>query len=163
MFQPINICSRCSQDMVHLVNFDIYLCYTCAINAEKEMFDEQFFEINSKPIELSRRIYINPSETEEKYNDEELIIPTIKRSTAIDSCKDDPLILKRNDDLYVWHGLNSIEVKSSITFEIVPNYRYNETTQQIEQIDPMIEEEDRRLIVLQRNPNAILEENYERK
>lgn len=159
MSQPINICSGCSQTMVHLVNFDIYLCYTCAANAEKEMFDEQFFEINSQPIELSRCVCINPPQPDE---DDELIIPKIKRNTAIDNCRDDPVILKRNNDLYVSHGLNSLEVKSSITFNTVPNYRYNDLTQRIEKIDPTIEEEDRRLIVLQRNPNAILEEDYKK-
>jgi hypothetical protein len=161
MSQLNNICSICSHPMVHLVTFDIYLCYTCAANAEKEMFDDQFFEMNSQPINLSRSICIYPSETEEE-DVSELIIPKIKRSTAIDSCIDDPLILRRNDDLYVSHGLNSTQVKSSITFEIVPNYRYNETIGLIEKIDPTIEEDDRRLIILQRNPNAILEENYER-
>jgi hypothetical protein len=161
MSQLINICSICSHPMVHLVNFDIYICYTCAANAEKVMFDDQFFEINSQPINLSRSICIYPSEIgEEDVN--ELIIPKMKRSTAIECCRDNPLILRRNDDLYVSHSLNSIEIKSSITFEIVPNYRYNETTNRIEKIDPTIEEEDRRLIILQRNPNAILEENYER-
>lgn len=161
MSQPIHICSGCSLPMVHLVNFDIYLCYTCAANAEKEMFDEQFFELNSQPIELSRCVCINPPEPD-KDEDEELIIPKIKRSTAIDNCRDDPLILKRNNDLYVSHGLNSLEIKSSITFNTVPNYRYNNITQRIEKIDPTIEEEDRRLIVLQRNPNAILEEDYKK-
>jgi hypothetical protein len=39
---------------------------------------------------------------------------------------------------------------------VVPNYRFNEITQQIEKNDPTIEEEDRRLIVLQKNPYAIL-------
>jgi len=144
--------------MVHLVNFDIYLCYTCAANAEKEMFDEQFFEINSQPIKLSRCVCICPPEPDE---DEELIIPTIQRCTAIDNCKDDPIILKKNDDLYVLNGLTK-EIWSSITFEMVPNYRYNEITNRIEKIDPTIEEEDRRLIVLQKNPNAILEEDYEK-
>ena len=161
MSQPIHICSGCSLPMVHLVNFDIYLCYTCAANAEKEMVDEQFFELNSQPVELSRCVCINPSEPDED-EDEELIIPKIKRSTAIDNCKNDPLILKRNNDLYVSHGLNSLEIKSSITFNTVPNYRYNDLTQRIETIDPTIEEEDRRLIVLQRNPNAILEEDYKK-
>ena len=161
MSQPIHICSGCSLPMVHLVNFDIYLCYTCAANAEKEMVDEQFFELNSQPVELSRCVCINPSEPDED-EDEELIIPKIKRSTAIDNCKNDPLILKRNNDLYVSHGLNSLEIKSSITFNTVPNYRYNDLTQRIETIDQTIEEEDRRLIVLQRNPNAILEEDYKK-
>jgi hypothetical protein len=156
----INICPGCSHQMVHLVNFDIYVCYICAANAEKDMFDEQFFELNSQPIEPSRTVCVYPSEIEEEYDVSELRIPTIKRSTAIDNCEDEPLVLKRNDDLYVWHGLTK-EIKSSITFEIVPNYRYNEITQQIEKIDPTIEEEDRRLIILQRNPNAILEENYQ--
>jgi hypothetical protein len=45
---------------------------------------------------------------------------------------------------------------------MVPNYRYNKITKRIEKIDPTIEEEDRRLIVLQRNPKAILFEDYER-
>ena len=157
---PINICSICLHKMVHLVNVDIYLCYVCAANTEKDMFDEQFFELNSQPTELSRTVCVYPSE-EEEYTVSELRIPIIKRGTAIDNCQDDPLILKRNDDLYVWHGLTK-EIKSSITFKIVPNYRYNETTQQIEKIDPSIEEEDRRLIILQRNPNAILEEDYKK-
>jgi hypothetical protein len=158
MSQLLNICPKCSVPMVHLVNFDIYLCYTCAANAEKEMFDEQFFEINSQPIKLSRCVCICPPEPDE---DEELIIPTIQRCTAIDNCKDDPIILKKNDDLYVLNGLTK-EIWSSITFEMVPNYRYNEITNRIEKIDPTIEEEDRRLIVLQKNPNAILEEDYEK-
>jgi len=159
MSQPINICPGCAQPMVHLVNFDIYLCYICAANAEKEMFDEQFFEINSQPIKLSRSICIYPSEDEDT---DELIIPSIKRSTAIDNCKDDPLILKKNDDLYVLCGLTK-EIRSSITFEMVPNYQYNEITDRIEKIDPTIEEEDRRLIVLQKNPNVIFKEDYEKK
>lgn len=164
MSQPINICQRCTHHMVHLVNFDIYLCYICAAYAEKEMFDEQFFEINSQPIELSRCVCVYSSETEEDDDDEEcdkLIIPPIKRSTAIDTCENDPVILKKNDDLYVLNGITK-EIRSSITFEMVPNYQYNEITNCIEKIDPTIEEEDRRLIVLQRNPNAILEEDYKK-
>ena len=162
MSQPINICPKCAQPMFHLVNFDAYLCYICSANAEKEMFDEQFFEINSQPIKLSRSICIYHSEDEDTDEVcEELIIPPIKRSTAIDNCKDDPIILKKNDDLYVSNGITK-EIKSSITFEIVPNYQYNEITDRIEKIDPTIEEEDRRLIVLQRNPNAVLEEDYEK-
>ena len=160
MSQPINICEKCLQPMVHLVNFDIYLCYACAVNAEKEMFDEQFFEINSQTIKLSRCVCIYPPEPDED-EDEELIIPTIKRCTAIDNCKDDPVILKKNDDLYVLNGLTK-EIWSSITFNPVPNYQYNEITKHIEKIDPTIEEEDRRLIVLQRNPNAVLEEDYKK-
>ena len=159
MSHPINICAKCLQPMVHLVNFDIYLCYTCAASAEKEMFDEQFFELNSQPLKLSRCCCINPPEPDE---DEELIIPIIKRCTAIDNCRDDPVILKKNDDLYVSCSLNSLEIKSSITFDVVPNYRFNEITQQIEKNDPTIEEEDRRLIVLQKNPKAMLEEDYEK-
>ena len=89
----------------------------------------------------------------------ELRIPELKRSRAIDNCDNDPLILKKNNDLYVSHTLNSYEIKSSITFAMVPNYRYNEKTRCIEKIDPTIEEEDRRLIVLQKNPNAILKED----
>ena len=160
MSQPLNICPKCSHPMVHLVHFDTYLCYTCAANSEKEMFDEQFFELNSQPMELSRCVCLYTSETEE---DEvcELIIPPIKRSTAIDTCENDPVILKKNDDLYVLNGLTK-EIRSSITFEMVPNYQYNEITKCIEKIDPTIEEEDRRLIVLQRNPNAILEEDYKK-
>ena len=163
MSHPINICPRCAHTMVHLVNFDIYLCYICTANAEKEMFDEQFFEINSQPIELSRCVCVYSSETEEHDDEvcEELIIPPIKRSTAIDNCKDDPLILKKDSDLYVLNGITK-EIRSSITFEMVPNYQYNEITNYIEKIDPTIEEEDRRLIVLQRNPNAILEEDYKK-
>lgn len=162
MSKPLNICAKCSQPTVHLVNFDIYLCYTCAANAEKEMFDEQFFEINSHPIKLSRCCCINPPEPDEDEDeDEELIIPIIKRSTAIDNCRDDPVILKKNDDLYVLNGLTK-EIWSSITFNPVSNYQYNEITKLIEKIDPTIEEEDRRLIVLLRNPNAILEEDYEK-
>ncbi len=94
MSQPINICSKCSQPMVHLVKFDIYLCYTCSAKAEKEMFDEQFFKINSQPIKLSRSVCIYTSETDQD-EDEELIMPTLKRGTAIDNCKDDPVILKK--------------------------------------------------------------------
>jgi len=162
MSQPINICSKCSQPMVHLVKFDIYLCYTCSAKAEKEMFDEQFFKINSQPIKLSRSICIYPSE-DEATNEvcDKLSIPELKRSIAIDNCKDDPVILKKNDDLYVLDGLTK-EIRSSITFKPVPNYRYNEITNRIEKIDPTIEEEDRRLIVLQRNPNAVLEEDYKK-
>jgi|LakMenE18May11ns_1017448.scaffolds.fasta_scaffold9587356_1 hypothetical protein len=162
MSQPINICSKCSQPMVHLVKFDIYLCYTCSAKAEKEMFDEQFFKINSQPIKLSRSVCIYTSETDQDEDEaEELIMPTLKRCTAIDNCKDDPVILKKNDDLYVLDGLTK-EIRSSITFKPVPNYRYNEITNRIEKIDPTIEEEDRRLIVLQRNPNAVLEEDYKK-
>jgi hypothetical protein len=123
------------------------------------MFDEQFYEINSQPIKLSRCTCIYSPETDE--DDEELIIPTMKRCTAIDNCKDDPVILKKNDDLYVLNGPTK-EIWSSITFNPVPNYRYNEITKLIEKIDPAIEEEDRRLIVLQRNSNAILEEDYKK-
>jgi hypothetical protein len=159
MSQPFINCSVCSNPMTHLVNFDINLCYICAANAEKEMFDEQFFEINSQPIKLSRSICIYPSvdgATDEVCD--ELSIPELKRSNAIDNCKDDPVVLKKNDDLYVSCSLTK-EIKSSITFEVVLNYRYNEITQLIEKIDPTIEEDDRRLIVLQRNPNVILAEN----
>jgi hypothetical protein len=123
------------------------------------MSDEEFFNLHPQPKELCRTICINPSEIDHQNNLDELNIPEIKRSSAIDNCKDDPLILKKNDDLYVSCGLNSLEIKSSITFDVVPNYRFNEITQQIEKIDSTIEEEDRRLIVLQRNPHAILKED----
>jgi hypothetical protein len=156
--QPINICLGCSNPMVHLEKFDIYLCYTCSANAEKEMHDAQFKEINSQPIKQSRCICISEDEDEASA----LTFPKIKRSTAIDNCKDDPVILKKNEDLYVSYDIDSHEIRSSITFEVVPNYRYNEITKSIEKIDPTIEEEDRRLIVLQRNPKAILFEDYER-
>jgi len=156
--QPINICLGCSNPMVHLEKFDIYLCYTCSANAEKEMHDAQFKEINSQPIKQSRCICICEDEDEASA----LTFPKIKRSTAIDNCKDDPVILKKNEDLYVSYDIDSHEIRSSITFEVVPNYRYNEITKSIEKIDPTIEEEDRRLIVLQRNPKAILLEDYER-
>jgi hypothetical protein len=112
-------------------------------------------EINSQPIKMSGSY---PSETEKDIN--ELIIPTIKRCTATDFCKNDPVILKKDDDLYVSNNGLIKEIRSSITFEMVPNYRYNETTKLIEKIDPTIEEEDRRLIVLQRNSNAILKEEF---
>jgi len=155
MSQPFINCSVCSHPMTHILNFDINLCYTCQVNSKKQMSDEEFFNLHPQPKELCRTIYINPSETvEEDLCD--LNIPEIKRGTAIDNCKDDPLILKKNDDLYVSCGLNSLEIKSSITFDVVPNYRFNEITQQIEKNDPTIEEEDRRLIVLQKNPYAIL-------
>ena len=136
MSQPINIniCSRCSHPIFHLVNFDIYLCDTCVANAEEEIVDD-----------------IN-----------ELIIPILKKSTAIDYCENDAIILKKNDDLYVSNNGLIKEIRSSITFEMVPNYIYNETTKLIEKIDATIEEEDRRLIVLQRNPNAILEEDFKK-
>jgi hypothetical protein len=144
--------------MVYLVNFDMYICYTCDSNTKKEIPDDEFFDKYPQPNQLVRSICIHASEKEN--NDQllqELIIPKIKRCTAIDNCKDDPLILKKNDDLYVSNNaLNSYDIKSSITFEIVPNYRYNESTQLIEKIDPTIEEEDRRLIILQKNPNATL-------
>ena len=156
--QPINICLGCSNPMVHLEKFDIYLCYTCSANAEKEMHDAQFKEINSQPIKQSRCVCIYEDEDEASA----LTFPKIKRSTAIDNCKDDPVILKKNEDLYVSYDIDSHEIRSSITFEVVPNYRYNEITKSIEKIDPTIEEEDRRLIVLQRNPKAILLEDYER-
>ena len=152
MSQPLNICSICSQHMVHFVNFDIKLCYTCAVNTKKQMSDD---EINSQLIKMSGSY---PSETEKDIN--ELIIPIIKRCTAIDFCKNDPVILKKDDDLYVSNNGLIKEIRSSITFEMVPNYRYNETTKLIEKIDPTIEEEDRRLIVLQRNSNAILKEEF---
>jgi hypothetical protein len=160
MSQPFINCSLCSIHMSHLVNFDINLCYTCDIKSKKQMSDEEFFNLHPQPKELSRIICINTSETVEEYLCD-LNMPEIKRGTAIDNCKDDPLILKKNDDLYVSCGLIK-EIKSSITFDVVPNCRYNETTERIEKIDPTIEEEDRRLIVLQRNPNAILEEEFER-
>jgi hypothetical protein len=161
--QPINICLGCSNPMVHLEKFDIYLCYTCSANAEKEMHDAQFKEINSQPIKQSRCVCIYEDEDQNEDEASALTFPKMKRSTAIDNCKDDPVILKKNEDLYVSHiGLNSYEIKSSITFDMVPNYRYNKITKRIEKIDPTIEEEDRRLIVLQRNPKAILFEDYER-
>ena len=166
--QSVKICSVCSQPMEHLVKFDIYLCYTCAANAEKEMFHAQFIEINSQPMVRSRRSgYIYHSETEDDDDDEvededKFIIPAMKRSTAIDNCKDDYVVLKKDDDLYVSNNADSREIRSSITFEPVPNYRYNETTSRIEKIDPSMEEEDRRRIVLQKNPNAILEEDFKK-
>jgi hypothetical protein len=159
MSQPFINCSVCSHPMTHILNFDINLCYTCHINSKKQMSDEEFFNLHPQPKELCRTICINPSEIDHQNNLDELNIPEIKRSSAIDNCKDDPLILKKNDDLYVSCGLNSLEIKSSITFDVVPNYRFNEITQQIEKIDSTIEEEDRRLIVLQRNPHAILKED----
>ena len=163
MFQSINICSSCSQAMIFIVSFDIKLCYTCFIKSKKQMSDNDFFDKYPQPTELVRSICIHPSERE---NDDqflqELNIPEIKRCTAIDNCKNDPVILKKNEDLYVSYELGSYEIRSSITFEMVPNYRYNEITKRIEKIDPTIEEEDRRLIVLQRNSNAILKEDSER-
>jgi hypothetical protein len=157
MSQPFINCSICSIPMSHLVNFDINLCYTCDIKSKKQMSDEEFFNLHPQPKELSRSICVYPlQKVEEDLGD--LSIPEIKRSTAIEYCKDDPVVLKKNDDLYVSCGLTK-EIKSSITFEVVLNYRYNEITQLIEKIDTTIEEEDRRLIVLQRNPNVILAEN----
>jgi hypothetical protein len=133
------------------------MCYTCAINSKKEMSDEDFFNLHPQPKELCRTVYINPLQrVEECLGD--LTPSKIERGTAIEICKDDPLILKKNEDLYVSCGLTT-EIKSSITFKTVPNYRHNEITQKIEKIDLTIEEEDRRLIILQKNPNAILSEN----
>ena len=83
--QPINICSGCSNPMVHLEKFDIYLCYTCAANAEKEMHDKQFKEINSQPIKLSRCVCISEDDDGDAQQ---------KESTAIDNYKNDPVILK---------------------------------------------------------------------
>ncbi len=152
--QPINICSLCSVPM-SLVNFDIYICYTCAAKSEKEMTDEEFFDKHPQPKEIQRIIY-----SENRFD--LLNSPEMIRCTAIDNCRDDYIVLKKNDDLYVYKNLDSHEIRSSITFEVVPNYRYNETTGWIEKIDPSIEEEDRRLIVLQKNPKAILFEEYEK-
>lgn len=157
MSQPFINCSICSIPMSHLINFDINLCYTCDIKSKKQMSDEEFFNLHPQPKELSRSICVYPLQKVEEDLDD-LSIPEIKRSTAIEYCKDDPVVLKKNDDLYVSCGLTK-EIKSSITFEVVLNYRYNEITQLIEKIDTTIEEEDRRLIVLQRNPNVILAEN----
>ena len=158
MSQSFINCSVCSIPMSHLVNFHINLCYTCDIKSKKQMSDEEFFNLHPQPKELVRSICVYPLKTEELLD--ELNTPQLKRSNAIDNCKDDPLILKKNEDLYVSCG-STKEIKSSITFDVVPNYRYNETTQLIEKIDPTIEEEDRRLILLQKNPNAILEEEEE--
>ena len=79
---PINICSGCSNPMVHLEKFDIYLCYTCAANAEKEMHDKQFKELNSQPIKLSRCLCISEEDDHEGEAQQ-------KRSTATDNCKND--------------------------------------------------------------------------
>jgi hypothetical protein len=79
---PINICSGCSNPMVHLEKFDIYLCYTCAANAEKEMHDKQFKELNSQPIKLSRCLCISEEDDDESAAQQ-------KRSTATDNCKND--------------------------------------------------------------------------
>lgn len=156
MSQPFIKCSICLHHMTYLVKNDIKMCYSCAAKSEKQMSDEEFFNLHPQPKELVRTICIIPSETEEVLD--KLNIPQLKRSTAIDNCKDDPLILKKNDDLYISSGINSLEIKSSITFDVVSNYHFNEITQQIEKIDSTIEEEDRRLIVLQKNPNVILKE-----
>jgi len=78
---PINICSGCSNPMVHLKKFDIYLCYTCSTNAEKEMHDKQFKELNSQPIKLSRCLCISEDDDEGEAQQ--------KRSTSVDNCKND--------------------------------------------------------------------------
>ena len=81
---PVNICIGCSNPMVHLEKFDIYLCYTCSANAEKEMHDKQFKELNSKPIKLSRCCVCISEDKDEGEGEAQQ-----KKSTSVDNCKND--------------------------------------------------------------------------
>jgi hypothetical protein len=155
--QSLNICPVCCELTKPLVNFDIRLCYACAAKTEKQMSDDEFFDKHPQPKILERSICIN------HYTQCDLKPSVMQRCTAIDNCKDDSIILKKNDDLYIYQNVDSHEIRSSITFKPVSNYRYNEPMRRIEKIDPTIEEEDRRLIILRKNPKAILFEDYEKK
>jgi hypothetical protein len=72
-----------------------------------------------------------------------------------------PRILSIDYDVYtMWIDKDNCIIKSCITDKPVPNRRYNKKTGYVEKIDPTLEEEDRRLIVLAADPTAILEEDY---
>ena len=72
-----------------------------------------------------------------------------------------PRILTKDSDIYVLQcGKNNYVIKSWITNKPVANRRYNKETGYAEKIDPTLEEEDRRLLILAVDPTAILAEDY---
>jgi hypothetical protein len=74
-----------------------------------------------------------------------------------------PRILSKDSDLYISLcpiDKQTIIIKSKITEQIIPNRRYNKKSGYIEKIDLTIEEEDRRLIIIARDPKAVLMEDY---
>jgi hypothetical protein len=74
-----------------------------------------------------------------------------------------PRILSKDSDLYISLcpiDKKTIIIKSNITEQIIPNRRYNKKSGYIEKIDLTIEEEDRRLIIIARDPKAVLMEDY---
>ena len=138
-------------------------------NNNNNMTAEEFFAQNPQPpLEhaIGLPLIINPDVEVEfvQYDCEDefqSFIPhsSLQRERTING----PSILRRDADLYIlWSGGIPL-IKSFVTFEIVPNRRYNKILDRIEKIDPTIEEEDRRLIVIARDPSAMLEEDYNRK
>jgi len=91
--------------------------------------------------------------------EEDLIeIPQMKRENSI---QDGPRILMRDYDLYVLkYDKDNYVIYSCITDKPIANRRYNEATGYIEKIDPTLEEEDRRLLIMAIDPRAVLVENY---
>ncbi len=88
---------------------------------------------------------------------EELLEPIYPRQTTIEG----PRILTRDFDIYVTqYDKDNFIIKSCITDKPVLNRRYNKITGYVEKIDPTLEEEDRRLVIIAADPTAILEEDY---
>jgi len=74
-----------------------------------------------------------------------------------------PAILHRDADLMIlWISQTEYVIKSWITDKPVANRKYNPDTKRVEKIDWTLEEEDRRLILLERHPenHYCLEEDY---
>jgi hypothetical protein len=67
-----------------------------------------------------------------------------------------PLRLRRNEDLYRLISNEGEIIKSWITDKEIPNYVYDETQERIVKIDPLQDDEDRRLLL----ENCELAENY---
>ena len=85
-------------------------------------------------------------------------IPRLSREISIQGA---PRILTRDFDIYILqHDKDNYEIHSCITDKPVANRRYNKTTGYVEKIDPTLEEEDRRLIILANDPLAVLAEDY---
>lgn len=87
----------------------------------------------------------------------------IKSFVPLARCKtiQGPRILIKDTDIYILQcDKNNYIIKSWITDQPVANRRYNKETGYVEKIDPTLEEEDRRLLILAVDPTAILAEDY---
>jgi len=94
------------------------------------------------------------------HDDDIIELKPLKREFSIES---GPRILIRDFDVYLCYtDKDNYVIKSCITDEPVANRRYNKKTGYVEKIDPTLEEEDRRLLIIAVDPSAVLAEDYYR-